>query len=65
MSTFVDYNQKLVEYYLSEYEKSNCKYLVHGHSHRTKFGGNKINISVEQINYTPVLEENLKALIST
>lgn len=42
--------------------KSNAKFIVHGHSHTTKFEG-KINVSVEQINFTPIQEENLLSIL--
>jgi len=58
-----DRDKPLLEYLIKEYEKSGKELLVHGHSHRKKFGGHRINISVEQIDYTPIHEDDLKSLI--
>ena len=45
------------------FKQSGSKYLVHGHSHRKRFGGKRINVAVEQLEYSPILEENLLTII--
>jgi calcineurin-like phosphoesterase family protein len=44
----------MIEEYKRLFKESGCKYLLHGHSHMTKFGGKRINLSVDLINFTPV-----------
>jgi calcineurin-like phosphoesterase family protein len=56
-------DKPMLEYLIKEFKNSNKKYLVHGHSHRKKFGYPRINIAVEQISYTPVLETQLLNLV--
>ena len=46
-----------------KFKNSNADYLIHGHSHMKQFKGKRINVAVEQINYTPVLESNLTNLL--
>jgi len=36
------------------FKESGSDYLIHGHSHRKKFGGKRINVAVEQTNYKPI-----------
>jgi len=49
----------IVESLTEAYKQSGCKYIVHGHSHLTKFGGNRINVSVDLTGMKPILFENL------
>lgn len=41
------------------FRESGCKYLLHGHSHLTKFGGKRINLSVDLTDFKPVEYDNL------
>lgn len=45
-----------------KFKESNAKYLVHGHSHMTKYGGKRINVSVDLTGFTPVEEDSIKLL---
>jgi len=45
------------------FKESNCKYLLHGHSHLTKFKGKRINLSVDLTDFKPVEFNNLLSLL--
>lgn len=45
------------------FKENNSKYLVHGHSHLKKYGGKRINVSVDLTNFFPIEEANLISLI--
>jgi len=47
---FTEVQKELLEIF----KKSGCKYIIHGHSHLQKFGGNRINVSVDLIGMKPI-----------
>ena len=51
--------QEALDDFKTRFKESGAKYLVHGHSHMKKFGGKRINMSVDLTNFCPVQEENL------
>jgi len=45
------------------FKESNASYLIHGHSHKTNFGGKRINVSVDLHDFTPVSLDDLEGKI--
>jgi len=49
---------------INTYKDNNCKYIIHGHSHRKIYGGNRINLAVELNDYRPVQIIDLQNLLN-
>lgn len=57
-----EYSKIIIEELNKKFEASGAQYLVHGHSHLTKFE-KKINVSADLIGFTPILKEDLFKLL--
>lgn len=56
-------NEKMkmvVDKHLEIFNDSDCKYIIHGHSHETNYGGNRFNVAMDLNGYTPVNIDEIK-----